>query len=99
MMELVETLLPWMIVLLFGATAVVAWAFLHRLKTRHRTVWEELGEPMLIWNQTFQNSRKLSRSGRQLRSLGDPTLRRLQWAERLLGTACVIALLLWLWLR
>lgn len=98
MIDLVRTLLPWAIICLFGAAASVAFAFLYRLKTRHRAVWEELGEPMLIWNQTWENTRKLSRYGPRLRSLEDPILIWLEWAEFVLSTIFVIAVLLWFWL-
>lgn len=98
MIDLVRTLLPWTIICLFGAAASVAFAFLYRLKTRHRAVWEELGEPMLIWNQTWENTRKLSRYGPRLRSLRDPVLNRLEWAGFVLGALYAVAVVVWFWL-
>ena len=81
-------------IIVLAAIGISAHAFLvRRLRSHHSNIWEELGSPTLVLNNSISNGlavQKCIRSGR-LESLDDPVLARTSKALRCMGPIYVAA--------
>lgn len=99
-MSLVTSVLPWTLLLLLGAVAAAELALLHRVKSRHRELWNELGEtaPGNAPKNRYIRFLFYGWKGNGFRFLGDRGLNALDLAGKAMTVLFWVNLLLWFWL-
>jgi hypothetical protein len=73
------------IVMVLTWLGLIVWVF-ERLRTRHRSTYEELGSPTLFWNNSLANNFKFMGFlySSKIHTLGDPALARVCIVMRVL---------------
>lgn len=99
-MSLATSVLPWTLLLLLGAVVATELALLHRVKSRHRELWDELGEPASRSVPKNRYIRCLFYGWKVggFRFLGDRRLNALDVAGKAMAVLFWMNLLLWFWL-